>query len=514
MPIKSGVKAINRQKFLAELGKLLTFMYEEDRQLALSYYERMFDMAEDEQALIQGLMSPTRQAVIIARKYNAKERKLSVSSTSKNEDGYQDDKSEIPPFVLAINTVFDELFPDNTPLQETVENQISLFDEETPEEKEESAEDEAGEEPEEEPEEEESEEEPEEEPEAEPEEELQEEEPAEEEQAEPEEEPAEEEPEEEPVPEEDAEPEEEPEEEPGEEKPQADLEDTQEFRLNLEKEKEVPEEEAEEEPTEPEEEPEEEPAPEKTEEDLYWEALYPEHVNPGPGEAGAAPAPENTEPEKEAAQAGEPAEEEPEEEIVSETEQEESLEWTRKAEPEEKPAEEGKPAPGAPQPAAPAIQEIRKTARMQALDEQEKKFHDAFGKKGRKAKKPAKEAEQPEFEGPVKRVAKVPLLVLFLIAAIPVTLALTAVLLIPTGLSLAGAVGAIALGTVLIMASFAGFAMFSDIMLLLGSAIVALALGLLLLWLFIWFIGGVIGGLIRAVKALGRKWCYKEVPAE
>ena len=40
----------------------------------------------------------------------------------------------------------------------------------------------------------------------------------------------------------------------------------------------------------------------------------------------------------------------------------------------------------------------------------------------------------------------------------------------------------------------------------------SLALGLLLLWLFVWFVGGAIGGLIRAVTELGRKWCYEEVP--
>ena len=55
------VTHINKQKFLAELGKLLTFMYDEDRQTALAMYGRMFDNARDEQALIQFLISPTRQ---------------------------------------------------------------------------------------------------------------------------------------------------------------------------------------------------------------------------------------------------------------------------------------------------------------------------------------------------------------------------------------------------------------------------------------------------------------------
>ena len=97
------MNAINRQKFLAELAKLLTFMYEEDRRYALEMYERMFDIAEDnEQWLLQNLMSPTRQAVIIARSYDAKERKLSVAAEWR-EDEEEDPGSETPPFVLAIN---------------------------------------------------------------------------------------------------------------------------------------------------------------------------------------------------------------------------------------------------------------------------------------------------------------------------------------------------------------------------------------------------------------------------
>ena len=53
--------------------------------------------------------------------------------------------------------------------------------------------------------------------------------------------------------------------------------------------------------------------------------------------------------------------------------------------------------------------------------------------------------------------------------------------------------------------------MIADILLVLGCALVVLALGLLLAWTFIWFIGGAIPGLIRGVSALRRKWCYKEV---
>lgn len=127
MPGSSEVSAINRQKFLAELAKLLSFMYEEDRRYALDMYERMFDIAEgSEQWLIQNLMSPTRQAVIIARSYNAKERKLSVSAEWKEEE--EDQGEETPPFVLAINKIFDDLFPDDEDSEKTDSDQVSFFD--------------------------------------------------------------------------------------------------------------------------------------------------------------------------------------------------------------------------------------------------------------------------------------------------------------------------------------------------------------------------------------------------
>ena len=127
MPGSSEVNAINRQKFLAELAKLLSFMYEEDRRYALDMYERMFDIAEgSEQWLIQNLMSPTRQAVIIARSYNAKERKLSVSAEWKEEE--EDQGGETPPFVLAINKIFDDLFPDDEDSEKTDSDQVSFFD--------------------------------------------------------------------------------------------------------------------------------------------------------------------------------------------------------------------------------------------------------------------------------------------------------------------------------------------------------------------------------------------------
>ena len=125
-PKCSEVSFITRQQFMTELSKLLTFMYDEDRQRALKMYERMFDIAEDDQGLIQHLMSPTRQAVVVARAYDAKERKLSVSAQKKGED--VEDDGEIPPFVLAINKIFDELFPEEDASQVLTEDQVTFFD--------------------------------------------------------------------------------------------------------------------------------------------------------------------------------------------------------------------------------------------------------------------------------------------------------------------------------------------------------------------------------------------------
>lgn len=118
---------INKQKFLTELGKLLTFMYEEDRQLALSIYEEVFEQAEDEQAVLSALVSPTRQAVIIARAYNAKERKLQINSQSREDGEYYEETGDVPDFVKAIeDAVPFELAPVPAPVSE---DQLSLFEE-------------------------------------------------------------------------------------------------------------------------------------------------------------------------------------------------------------------------------------------------------------------------------------------------------------------------------------------------------------------------------------------------
>lgn len=116
---------INKQKFLAELGKLLTFMYDEDRQDALAAYSRMFDNARDEQLLLQFLVSPTRQAVIIARAYNARERKLQVNSQSR--EGHIDDAASRD-YMHVLDELEAQAVEHNIIVPVTSEAQLSIFD--------------------------------------------------------------------------------------------------------------------------------------------------------------------------------------------------------------------------------------------------------------------------------------------------------------------------------------------------------------------------------------------------
>lgn len=123
------VTDINRHNFLTELSKLLTFMYEEDRLTALNMYEDIFQSCQDEQQLIHHLVSPTRQAVVLARAYDSKERMLHVNTRSKKSDLYEEEEDVVPGFVLAIEKISREvqhLF-DAAPALPVPDEQMSLF---------------------------------------------------------------------------------------------------------------------------------------------------------------------------------------------------------------------------------------------------------------------------------------------------------------------------------------------------------------------------------------------------
>ncbi len=358
------VKAINKQKFLAELGRLLTFMYEEDRQTALAMYSKMFDDAAEEQLLLQFLVSPTRQAVVLARAYDAKERKLQVHTQSRDDDaGYADvPEGELPPFILAISDLQQEaiaqgIFEAVEVLPEVDENQFSLFDEF------------------------------------------------------PQDAPVEQEAVWTEVPDAPDVPQngidvQEPDIADGEDAPVSDS--VSEFA------------------------------------DAVDAFLADFAIADGElvSKSAEAPAPA-------------------EEPVPPPTETEEAEE---------------------PVPAVPA---------------------------------PVTEQEPAEEQAPAtQRKAKVFLLILYILCAIPLGILGIAALLVPTLLSLALAIGFVSAGVLVLTAAFGGFAIFADLMVILGLAIVLLALGLLFTWLFIWFIGGAIVGLIRGLCHLGGKWCYKEVSVQ
>ena len=113
----------------------------------------------------------------------------------------------------------------------------------------------------------------------------------------------------------------------------------------------------------------------------------------------------------------------------------------------------------------------------------------------------------------IRRERSVPLLILYYLAAIPLCLVATLVLLIPTLISLALAFVFAVAGIAAVSCAFGSFVIFADILVVLGAGLVLLALGLLFLWLFVWFIGGAIAGMINGAIKLGNRLCTKEVAA-
>ena len=103
-------------------------MYEEDRQTALAMYNQLFDEVDDEQGLLQLLVSPTRQAVVIARSYNAKERKLQVHAQSREESDAASDGAA-PEFMGVIESIREEALSRQTPkTAEVSADQFSMFE--------------------------------------------------------------------------------------------------------------------------------------------------------------------------------------------------------------------------------------------------------------------------------------------------------------------------------------------------------------------------------------------------
>lgn len=307
---------INKQNFLTELGKLLTFMYEEDRQTALSLYNAMFEDCGDEQQLIQHLMSPTRQAVVVARAYDAKERKLQVEAQKRGDNGKTDDNGELPNYVKTINKVYEEFRASQLEKPVALEDQYSFFD-----------------------------------------------------------------------------------------------------------------------------------APETPS-----ETAVPETAPVAEPESAEDAAPE----------------------FSDDADDNTAL-----------------------------VDDIQSADTSDGDDGEDEDLTVEIYEE--------EDDAEDEYEGETYMKPRVLLLILYIILAIPVGIIGVALLLIPTLVSLALAVGTVAAGIMILNAALGGFAVLADLLVVLGAAVVVLALGLFFCWLFVWFIGGAIVGLIRGLVHLGGKWCYKEV---
>lgn len=388
------VTVINKKKFLSELAKLLTFMYEEDRLAALDMYERMFGEAGDEQALLRILVSPTRQAVVVARAYNAKERKLHVHSQSgRDADIYS---GETPDFVDAINAIRREATEQDIFSEPVDDNQFSIFDDIL-------------------------------------------------------------------LPEEDS------------------------GSTLLTPIREEPAEDSE--------------AEDKKVETYSYETAPADDLNGETAETGSS---EDNSAVSEDGPGGE--------DEVDSFMKDFSID-------DGKISESGNEG------------EADSFVKDFSINDDKISESGYEEKTGKKADAPVcSEAKDPELKtkkskkkkptpsaGDESRTQRKPrafLLFLYITAAVVVIPVGVALLMIPAFLFLGLSLGSVAVGIVTLSAAFGGgLSIFADVLIVIGVALVILALGLLFLWLFIWFIGAVIVGFINGIIGLAGKWCYKEVKA-
>ena len=248
------------------------------------------------------------------------------------------------------------------------------------------------------------------------------------------------------------------------------------------------------------------PARETPEEPAPAEEASEETEEPAPAEEAPEEAEETALAEKASEETEEPA---PAEEAPEETEEPAPAEEAPEEAEETAPAEE---EPEAPEEAAPA-------AEAPAPAENKTQENIEFFSMPEEGKEEAAENEGEESVFNIdtdlmrqpRRKAKVFALIVYILFAIPLTLAAIVILLVPAVLFLALSVASIICGIVVVSTALNGFAVIADIMVVLGMALVLFALGLLFLWTAIWFIGGAIVGVVHGVAALCDKWCYKEV---
>lgn len=88
---------MNRQKFLAELSRLLGFMSSWDREAEIDKYTQMLDASEDEEAFIETLGTPTQIAINIAKDYKPSPRPGSGTAEPEPEPEREPEPEPEPP---------------------------------------------------------------------------------------------------------------------------------------------------------------------------------------------------------------------------------------------------------------------------------------------------------------------------------------------------------------------------------------------------------------------------------
>ena len=207
---------------------------------------------------------------------------------------------------------------------------------------------------------------------------------------------------------------------------------------------------------------------------------------------------------------------EPEPEPAQEPEPEPAQEPEPEPVQEPEPAAEAEPAPEA-EPEAEAEPETETEAGAEAEPEVEAEAEAEAEYADTAADEPAGEDAAPELppfwdgppELPKPPKAKVGLLILYilfgLVICLPVTVALTGLAL---GIFVLGGAG-IGLGALLASFCFLGMNVVADILLLAGAAVVAAALGLMLLFFAGWFFLRGVVGFADLIIRKGRDWCYE-----
>ena len=218
------------------------------------------------------------------------------------------------------------------------------------------------------------------------------------------------------------------------------------------------------------------------------------------------------------AQANEPAPETHETKAAPAEEPKPQPQPAEEPKPQPQPAEESKPA-GEPKPVmepkpapevivqpqaeiAPAAQDSPVPAVPEFIDTEPEEFFDDG------ADDDVEAVPQAEYR------AKPFALILFIILFVPLGLVGAAVLLCVGAAILAVAAAAAGSCVFAVSLAFSGMTIFADIIMTIGVALVCFAAAVVFLWLCIWFLIRCVGGLVKGICRLGKKWCYKEVPAK